>query len=218
MAVRFRARAARARAPRFFLAFAALSLSIAVTSNAATVRLAAGGGMRAPLTSEQRENFDSETIYLVSVAGPVSSGDVWVYAEMGYGTAKGDPYESDPTFNTGRTRYRWTPLSIGFRANAVPPERRKELALYLGVGGLMSTVTVDPPYAGKESSSTVGFVFEFRPELNLKNGWGFWARDRVALLSGNEFNSSSAPDINLTSNGFELGISRRFGKPEEASR
>ena len=224
MADLFPARSSRARlAPRidpFTLCLLVLGFSLAIPDHAGatTMRLALGGGMRAPLTSEQRDNYDRETTFSFSVAGPISTGDVWVYAEWGYGYAKGDPYEDDPTFHSTRVRYSWAPLSIGFRTNAVPVERRRDLALYLGVGGIISTVTMDPPFASKESSTTAGVAFEFRPELNLKSGWGFWARDRIALLTGNDFKTSNAPSVNLTGNAVELGISRRIGKEEGATR
>ncbi|MFN8549229.1 MAG: hypothetical protein U0527_14960 [Candidatus Eisenbacteria bacterium] len=201
--------------PRAALLAAALLLAWSTPGFAQLIRLAAGGGIGVPYSGTQRSVYATESHLTLGIAAPLSANDVWVYLEATRAATSGQPY-SDPTFVPERTKLRWYPCALGFRANSVPRVHRRQVALYLGAAAILAPMVIDPPFAPSKHSAVSGLAFEFRPEVALPSGWRLWARDRVLLLATNEFGRFDLPEVSPSGSAFELGLSRDFGRREVA--
>ena len=170
--------------------------------------LEAGAGVFVPFDGEDRDVFGVGSLGSVGLGARLSN-TTWLMLETGAIHASGQDYSGDPTFETEKSSYWVYPVTLGFRVNTSGEGEARPVRLYLGFGVRTLFTTFDAPFVGRHDATTVGLVFEMRPEFSLGARSNLYVRHRF-LFGGDGTYGGRVSRLHFGGSSLDFGLSYRF--------
>jgi hypothetical protein len=196
------------------LALGAALSPVAVESQAAApetagsfphqVDISAGGLI--PFSADQRDAYGTAGGATIGYAPRLGRGTTHLILDVGVVHSSGDEFAEDPTFEMDRASYTLYPISVGVRTNLVRDASEGPVYLYFGTAIQWVPLRWRASTTLSGSTSTVGALFELRPEFRVSPRWSVWVRNRITLLADTN-RKSPLSQVNYSGSLFELGLS-----------
>lgn len=174
---------------------------------AATLRLDVSAGAQVPLDGDSRDAWGMGQALHVGLSTRNSSSS-WLGVEVGLIHTAGLETRFDPTFETRDTHFWLVPITLGVRWSAghTPSGRTP---LYLGLGAQTILTWYDPPDGPTRSNPALGFLAEWRYEIDMTDDAALFLRQRL-LFTTEQTYAGAAPETGFSSTLLEVGLSRRL--------
>lgn len=174
---------------------------------AANLRLDISAGAQVPLDGDSRDAWGMGQAFQVGLSTR-NSGSSWLGVEVGLIHTAGLETGFDPTFETRDTHFWLVPITLGVRwaAGHTPSGRTP---LYLGLGAQTILTWYDPPDGPTRSNPALGFLAEWRYEIDMTESAALYLRQRL-LFTTEQTYAGAAPETGFGSTLLEVGLSRRL--------
>jgi hypothetical protein len=161
-------------------------------------------GIHTNLDGDHRQAYGNAGAVSLGYGTPITAGDTHLIAEISYLWNSGKAGQLDPTFETPEPRYWIVPLLLGIRTDLLSSSSNGSTDLYFGLGVLTAFTGYEDPYAGTRTATTLGMMFELRPQVRLSSEIAIWARERLSILSEAKYGTTQ---MDYTGATLQLGLS-----------
>jgi hypothetical protein len=147
-------------------------------ASAQVIEVAAGSYSN--FDADHRNAFGNAPALSIAYSAPYRTQSTRIAVELGYVWNSGPAlWRSDPTFESGETRYWLVPLLFGLRTNLVKGESSSGFGLALGLGIQALLTGFEGPLGTHDTAATVGTMVEIRPQVRIDRSVALWLSWRL---------------------------------------